>query len=124
MLLVLPIASLVTYAMVLSGAGFQAFRWTKTVENGTDYSAMNTARQMLWLPTARAREVRRQAGGRHLRRARRRRPGRRAWSMPARRGCRMDRQAFAGALLVVIAPWIGVAWLLVSEYRRRHAAQG
>ena len=53
MLLVLPIASLVTYAMVLSGAGFQAFRWSKTVENATDYSAMNTARQMLWLPTTR-----------------------------------------------------------------------
>jgi hypothetical protein len=52
-LLVLPNASFVTYAMVLSGAGFQAFRWTKTIENATDYSAMNTARQMLWLPTER-----------------------------------------------------------------------
>jgi len=28
-------------------------RWVKTAENATDYSIMNTARQLLWLPTAR-----------------------------------------------------------------------
>src|SRR5262249_51905795 len=28
-------------------------RWIKTAENATDYSIMNTARQMLWLPTNR-----------------------------------------------------------------------
>jgi AAA family ATP:ADP antiporter len=28
-------------------------RWAKTAENATDYSIMNTARQMLWLPTSR-----------------------------------------------------------------------
>ena len=28
-------------------------RWIKTVENATDYSLMNTARQLLWLPTTR-----------------------------------------------------------------------
>jgi AAA family ATP:ADP antiporter len=28
-------------------------RWIKTAENATDYSIMNTARQLLWLPTSR-----------------------------------------------------------------------
>jgi AAA family ATP:ADP antiporter len=28
-------------------------RWAKTAENATDYSVMNTARQLLWLPTSR-----------------------------------------------------------------------
>ena len=28
-------------------------RWIKTAENATDYSMMNTARQLLWLPTSR-----------------------------------------------------------------------
>ena len=28
-------------------------RWAKTAENSTDYSVMNTARQLLWLPTSR-----------------------------------------------------------------------
>jgi ATP:ADP antiporter, AAA family len=28
-------------------------RWTKITENATDYSVMNTARQLVWLPTSR-----------------------------------------------------------------------
>ena len=36
-----------------AGAGFSALRWIKTAENATDYSVMNTARQLLWLPTSR-----------------------------------------------------------------------
>ena len=28
-------------------------RWIKTAENATDYSIMNTARQLLWLPASR-----------------------------------------------------------------------
>ena len=121
-LLVQPIASLVTYPMVLAGAGLQTFRWTKTVENATDYSAMNTARQMLWLPTGRQEKYAAKQA---------------ADTFVVRIGdvlaaglvfagttwLSMDRQAFAGALVVVIAIWAGVAWLLISEYRRRqHAA--
>ena len=45
----------------LGASGFVAFgitslgviRWVKTAENATDYSIMNTARQLLWLPTSR-----------------------------------------------------------------------
>jgi AAA family ATP:ADP antiporter len=32
---------------------FAALRWAKTAENATDYSVMNTGKQMLWLPTTR-----------------------------------------------------------------------
>jgi AAA family ATP:ADP antiporter len=31
---------------------FALVRWIKTAENATDYSIMNTARQLLWLPTS------------------------------------------------------------------------
>ena len=119
-LLALPIVSLVTYAMVLSGAGFQAFRWSKTIENATDYSAMNTARQMLWLPTTRREKyAAKQAADTFVVRA-----GdvlAAGLVFAGTTWLSMERQAFAGALIVVIAAWVGVAWLLISEYRR-HAA--
>ena len=39
--------------VVAAGVGFSVVRWIKTAENATDYSIMNTARQLLWLPTSR-----------------------------------------------------------------------
>ncbi|MBS1819308.1 MAG: BamA/TamA family outer membrane protein [Acidobacteria bacterium] len=50
-LLVLPLIALGGYGLVAAGAGFALVRWIKTAENATDYSIMNTARQLLWLPT-------------------------------------------------------------------------
>jgi AAA family ATP:ADP antiporter len=52
-LLALPLIALGGYALIAAGAGFAAVRWIKTAENATDYSIMNTARQLLWLPTSR-----------------------------------------------------------------------
>jgi len=52
-LFALPIVSLGTYGLLGAGAGFALLRWAKTAENSTDYSVMNTAKQMLWLPTTR-----------------------------------------------------------------------
>jgi ATP:ADP antiporter, AAA family len=52
-LLALPLIALGGYAIVAAGAGFTVVRWIKTAENATDYSIMNTARQLLWLPTSR-----------------------------------------------------------------------
>jgi AAA family ATP:ADP antiporter len=121
-LLVLPIASFVTYAMVLAGAGFQAFRWTKTIENATDYSAMNTARQMLWLPTERREKyAAKQAADTFVVRV-----GdvlAAGLVLAGTTWLSMDRQEFAGALLVVVAVWTAVAWLLIREYRRRQSDQ-
>jgi AAA family ATP:ADP antiporter len=52
-LLALPLIALGGYAIIAAGAGFTLVRWIKTAENATDYSIMNTARQLLWLPTSR-----------------------------------------------------------------------
>jgi ATP:ADP antiporter, AAA family len=52
-LLALPMVALGSYGMVLAGATLVLVRLAKTAENATDYSVMNTARQMLWLPTSR-----------------------------------------------------------------------
>ena len=52
-LLALPIVALGAYGSVLVGASFVVVRLAKTAENATDYSIMNTARQMIWLPTSR-----------------------------------------------------------------------
>ena len=51
LLFALPIVALGNYAWIAAGFGFGAFRILKTAENATDYSIMNTAKAMLWLPT-------------------------------------------------------------------------
>ncbi len=53
-LFALPIVAFGAYALVAAGVGFAVVRWAKTAENMTDYSVMNTAKAMLWLPTTRA----------------------------------------------------------------------
>lgn len=52
MLVALPLVALATYGWVALGFGFAAFRGFKIAENATDYSIMNTAKAMLWLPTS------------------------------------------------------------------------
>jgi AAA family ATP:ADP antiporter len=53
-LFALPVVSLGTYGLAAAGVGLGVWRWAKTAENLTDYSVMNTAKAMLWLPTTRA----------------------------------------------------------------------
>jgi ATP:ADP antiporter, AAA family len=52
-LLALPLIALGGYSIVALGVTFAVVRWVKTAENATDYSIMNTARGLLWLPTSR-----------------------------------------------------------------------
>ena len=52
-LLALPILAFGAYGAAALGAGLVAVRVIKTAENSADYSMMNTAKQMLWLPTTR-----------------------------------------------------------------------
>ena len=52
-ILPLPILALGNYALLAFGMGFVVFRWMKTAENSSDYSLMNNAKAMLWLPTSR-----------------------------------------------------------------------
>jgi AAA family ATP:ADP antiporter len=51
--LALPLVALGSYGAAAAGAGLLALRLLKTAENAADYSVMNTAKQMLWLPTSR-----------------------------------------------------------------------
>ena len=53
-LFALPLTSLAAYGIVALGVtSLAVMRWVKTAENSTDYSIMNTAKQLLWLPTSR-----------------------------------------------------------------------
>jgi AAA family ATP:ADP antiporter len=51
--LALPVVAFGAYGVAAAGAGLATLRILKTAENSTDYSLMNTAKQMLWLPTTR-----------------------------------------------------------------------
>ena len=53
-ILALPLVALGAYSTIALGASLAMVRWAKTAENATDYSVMNTGKQMLWLPTSRA----------------------------------------------------------------------
>jgi AAA family ATP:ADP antiporter len=52
-ILALPLVALGAYSVMALGASFAVVRWAKSAENATDYSVMNTGKQMLWLPTSR-----------------------------------------------------------------------
>src|SRR5262252_1986122 len=51
-LLSLPVVALGAYGLAAVGAGLTALLYVKIAENSTDYSVMNTGKQMLWLPTS------------------------------------------------------------------------
>jgi AAA family ATP:ADP antiporter len=52
-MLFLPFMALGGYFLIGLGASYAVVRWTKTVENSTDYSLMNTVKQALYLITDR-----------------------------------------------------------------------
>jgi AAA family ATP:ADP antiporter len=52
-LFALPLVALGAYGLIALFASLGFVRWIKTAENSTDYSLMNTAKQLLWLPTTR-----------------------------------------------------------------------
>jgi AAA family ATP:ADP antiporter len=52
-LFALPLIALGAYGFIALGATLNIVRWAKTAENSADYSVMNTAKQLMWLPTSR-----------------------------------------------------------------------
>lgn len=117
-LLPLPIIALGNYALVAFGAGYLVFRWVKTAENASDYSLMNNAKAMLWLPTTREEKYSAKqavdtffvrlgdmlsAGAVFL--------GTEVWTF--------GKTGFALVNGAVILVWLGVAWILVRAYRAR-----
>ena len=113
-LLALPLIALGGYATIAAGASFALVRWIKTAENATDYSIMNTARQLLWLPTSREEKYKaKQAidtffvrGGDLLSAA--------VVYVGARR---MGIAGFAAVNVALTLVWIGVALLILRHHR-------
>ena len=82
---------------------------------------MNTARQLLWLPTQPRGEVQGEAGDRHLLRARRRRAlG--GGGLPRRQRAAPDVQQFALVNIALTLVWIGVALTILQARGRVGAA--
>jgi AAA family ATP:ADP antiporter len=116
-ILALPVVALGAYSVIAMGASFAVVRWAKTAENATDYSVMNTGKQMLWLPTSREEKYKAKqaadtffvrtgdlfsagivyAGTTWL-----------AFGVPG----------FAFSNVVLTVAWLGVAFLLLREHRR------
>jgi AAA family ATP:ADP antiporter len=121
--LALPLVGLGTYSVIASGVGLAVLRWAKIAENATDYSIMNTARQMLWLPTNRDEKYKAKQA---------------ADTFVVRTGDMLSAVAvflgvtflhagvrgFAVMNLVLIAIWLTVAVRLVRRYRSLSAPPG
>jgi AAA family ATP:ADP antiporter len=121
-LLALPMIALGSYATVAAGATLVLVRFAKTAENATDYSVMNTARQMIWLPTNREEKYKaKQATDTFIVRT-----GDLASAGLVFVGTaflQFGPQQFAAANVVLCLVWLGVAVLLLKEYRRLAAQQ-
>jgi AAA family ATP:ADP antiporter len=114
-ILALPFVALTGYGLIALGAGFAVIRWTKIAENATDYSVMNTARQLVWLPTSRDEKYKaKQAIDTFFVRA-----GDVLVAVLVYAGTHwlaLGVRGFALANVVLVAAWLGVAFLLLREY--------
>jgi AAA family ATP:ADP antiporter len=114
-LLALPLVALGAYGLEAAGAGLAVIRWAKIAENATDYSVMNTARQLVWLPTTRDEKYKaKQAIDTFFVRT-----GDMLQAVLVFAGTSwlgLGVRGFSIANLVLIAAWLGVAVLLLREY--------
>ncbi len=116
-LLLLPIIALGAYSLIAVGVGFAVLRWAKTAENSTDYSVMNTAKAMLWLPTSRDEKYKaKQAVDTFFVRIGDRLHA--ALVCGGTAGLGLNLRAFALGNGGLIIGWIFVAVLLLRRYRR------
>ena len=120
-LLAVPVISFGFYGAVAGVLTMASIYAAKTVENATDYSVMNTARQMLWLITRREDKYKaKQAADTFIVRA-----GDVAAAVLVFVGTTwlgLGTRGFAIANLALAAAWFGAAWLVLQEYRRLRAA--
>ncbi len=116
-LLALPLVALGAYSLIAAGAGLAVMRWAKIAENATDYSVMNTARQLVWLPTSRDEKYKaKQAVDTFFVRT-----GDVLQAVLVFAGTTwlgFGPRGFALANLILIAAWLAVAVLLLREYGR------
>jgi AAA family ATP:ADP antiporter len=115
-LLALPIVALGAYGSVLVGATFALVRVAKTAENATDYSIMNTARQMIWLPTTREQKYKaKQAADTFIVRFGDMLSGALVYVGTTLFHFGPHQFAFANVILCLL--WLGVGILLIRQYR-------
>ena len=116
-LFALPLVAFGAYGLIAFGAGFAVIRAMKTAENSTDYSVMNTAKAMIWLPTSREEKYKaKQTVDTFLVRT-----GdvlSAAFVLVGTTVFRLGLKGFAGANLLLIAIWVVITVLLLREYRR------
>jgi len=121
-LFALPLVALGAYGVVALGAGLAVVRVAKTAENATDYSIMNVARQMLWLPTSREEKYKaKQAADTFIVRFGDVMSAILVWIGTAQLS--MGQRGFAMANLLLIAVWIALGFILLREYRHRTASK-
>jgi AAA family ATP:ADP antiporter len=116
-ILMLPLVSLGAYSVIALGASFAVVRWAKSAENATDYSVMNTGKQMLWLPTSREEKYKaKQAVDTFFVRT-----GDLISAGIVFAGTSwlaLGVEGFALSNLVLVLAWLAVAGLLLREHRR------
>ena len=115
-LLALPLIALGGYTIIAAGVSFAVVRWVKTAENATDYSIMNTARQLLWLPTSREEKYKaKQAVDSFFVRS-----GDLLSAAVVYLGTQIFRWDVAGFALgnvILTLGWLGIAWLILSHHQ-------
>jgi AAA family ATP:ADP antiporter len=114
--------SLGAYGLIAAGAAFSALRWAKTAENATDYSVMNTARAMLWLPTTREEKYKaKQALDTFFVRAGDVLSATLVFLLAGQ--SRLGIRGFAALNAGLVLAWLGVAFVLLREHDRLVARQ-
>ncbi len=122
-LFILPLIALGGYGYVAFGASLLLVKWVKALENGTDYSLMNTTRAALFLITPREEKYKAKAaidtffvrGGDALA-ALAVFIGTTWFALP------IEQYAIINAAMVAV--WIGLSVLILKEYRAKKARSG
>ena len=121
-LFALPFIALGAYGFVALGATIAIVRWAKTAENSTDYSVMNTARQLLWLPTSREEKYKaKQAVDSFFVRL-----GDLAAAFVVFAGTSwlaLEARGFAAVNVVFVLLWLALAFVVLRENRRLSASR-
>jgi ATP:ADP antiporter, AAA family len=121
-LLASPLIALGGYGLIGAGVGFTILRWAKTAENAADYSIMNTARAMLWLPTTREEKYKaKQAADTFFVRFGDLIAAGFVFLGSTTLG--LGVQGFARLNLFIVALWLAIAFRLIREHRRLAAVQ-
>ena len=113
----LPVVALCAYGAAATGAALGVLLYVKVAENSTDYSVMNTAKQLIWLPTSREEKYKaKQAIDTFFVRT-----GDMLAAGVVFLGTHFIHRGvggFARLNMVFVLLACGVAWLLLGEYRR------